>query len=64
MDEVRTLSLSPQKVAKNRNCRLINKFPHISVIDKASNFTFSMQLGFAEAHHKIPPDETVGVALG
>jgi len=30
-----------------------NKFPYISVIDKASDFKFGMQLGFAKAHHKI-----------
>ena len=30
-----------------------NKFPYISVIDKASDFKFGAQLPFAKAHHKI-----------
>jgi len=34
-----------------------NKFPYISVIDKASEFKFGLQLGFAKAHHYIPPEE-------
>jgi len=40
-----------------------NKFPYISEIDEVSNFKFGMQLEFAKAHHQIPPDEKVGVAL-
>jgi len=39
------------------------KFPYISVTDEASNFKFGMQLEFAKAHHHIPPEEKVGVAL-
>jgi len=34
-----------------------NRFPYISVIDKASDFKFGMQLGFAKAHHLIPVEE-------
>jgi len=40
-----------------------NKYRYISVIDEASNFKFGMQLEFAKAHHQIPPEETVGVAM-
>jgi len=40
-----------------------NKFPYISVIDEASDFKCSMQLGFAKAHHQIPLEEKVGVGL-
>ena len=31
-----------------------NKFLYISVTDKASDFKFGKQLGFAKAHHIIP----------
>jgi len=43
---------------------LKKKFSYIFVIDKASDFKFGTQLGFTKAHHKIPPEEDVGVALG
>jgi len=36
----------------------------MSVIYEASNFKFGVQLGFAKAHHQIPLEEKVGVALG
>jgi len=39
------------------------KFPYISVTDEVSDFKFTLQLGFAKAHHQIPLDEEVGVAL-
>ena len=35
-----------------------------SVTDEASDFKFGMQLRFAKAHHEIPLEENVGVALG
>jgi len=38
--------------------------PYISVIDEASDLKFGMQLLFAKAHHKIPLEEKVNVALG
>jgi len=41
-----------------------NKFPYISVIDEASDFKFGKQLRFAKAHHEIPLEEKVGMALG
>jgi len=41
-----------------------NRFSYISVIDKASDFKFGAQLGFAKAHHEIPLEEKVNVALG
>jgi len=33
-------------------------------MDKASDFKFGMQLGIAKAHHQIPLEEIVFVALG
>ena len=33
-------------------------------MDEASDFKFRMLLGFAKAHHQIPLEEIVGVALG
>jgi len=42
---------------------LKSRFPYISVTDEASEFKFGMQLGFAKAHHQIPQEEKVGVAL-
>jgi len=41
-----------------------NRFPYISVIDEASDFKFVMQLGIAKAHHQIPLEQKVDVALG
>jgi len=64
IDEVRTLSLTPQRVAQKANLSFKNKFPYISVTDEASDFKFGMQLGFAKIHHQIPLKEKVGVALG
>jgi len=64
MDEFRTLPLAPQKVAQKANLSFKNRLPYISVIDKASDFKFGMQLRFAKAHHEIPLEEKVGVALG
>jgi len=37
---------------------------YIAVIYEANDFKFGMQLGFVEAHHQIPLEEKVGVALG
>jgi len=50
-------------VAQKANLSFKNRFPHISVIDEASNFSFGMQLGFAKAHQLIPLVEKVGLAL-
>jgi len=41
-----------------------NRFPYISVIDEASDFTFGRQLQFAKAHHQFPLEYKVDVALG
>jgi len=41
-----------------------NRFPYITVIDEASDFKFGTQRWFAKAHHEIPLEEKVGVALG
>ena len=43
-----------------RICRLKT----FSAIYEASDFKFGMQLGFAKAHHQIPLEEKVVVALG
>jgi len=51
-------------VAQKSNLSFKNRLPYISVIDEASDFKFDMQLRFAKAHHEIPPEEKVGVALG
>jgi len=51
-------------VAQKANLSFKNRFPYISIIDKASDFKFGMQLGFAKAHHQIPLKEKMGVALG
>jgi len=68
IDEVRTLPLTPQRVTQKPNLSFKNRFPYISVIDGASDFKFGMHLRFAKpmrlAHHEIPLDEIVGVALG
>jgi len=39
-------------VAQKANLLFKTKFPDISVTDKASDFKFGMQLGFAKAHQK------------
>jgi len=64
IDEVRTLPLTPQRVAQKANLSFKNRFLYISVTDEASDFKFSMQLQFAKAHHEIPLEGKVGVALG
>jgi len=51
-------------VAQKANLSFKNKFPYISVTDKASDFKSVMQLGFAKAHHQIPSKEKVYVAVG
>jgi len=58
------LPLTPQRVAQKANLLFKNRLPYISVIDEASDFKFVMQLRFAKAHHEIPLEEKVGVALG
>jgi len=52
----------PQIVAQKANLLFKNRFPYISIIDEASD-KFGMQLGFAKAHHQIPSEEKVAVAL-
>jgi len=64
IDEVRTLPLTPQRVAQKANLSFKNRLPYISVTDEASDFKFGMQLRFAKAHHEIPLEEKVSVALG
>jgi len=44
-------------VTRRANLSFKNKFPYISVTDKASDFKFDTHLGFPNAHHKIPPEE-------
>jgi len=51
-------------VAQKANLSFKNRFTYISVIDEASDFKLGIQLGFAKAHHQIPLEEKVGVALG
>jgi len=57
------LPLTPQRVAQKANLSFKNRFPYISVADEASDFKFGMQLGSAKAHHQIPLEEKVGVAV-
>jgi len=54
----------PLRVAQKANLSFKNRFRYISYIDEASHFKFGMLLGFAKAHHLIPLEEKVGVALG
>jgi len=51
-------------VAQKANLLFRNRLPYISVIDEASDFKFGVQLWFSKAHHEIPLEEEVGVALG
>jgi len=51
-------------VAQNANLSFKNSFPYILVLDKASDFKFDMQLGFAKADHHILLEGIVDVALG
>jgi len=51
-------------VAQKAKLSFKNRFPNISVIDKASDFKFGVQLRFAKAHHLVSLDYKVGVALG
>jgi len=44
-------------MAQKVNLAFTNKFPYISITDKASDFKFGMQLRFAKAHHHIPLEE-------
>jgi len=46
------------------NLSFKDKFPYISITDEASDFKCGDQLGFTKAHHQIPPEEKVDVALG
>jgi len=64
IDEVRTLLLTPERVAQKANLSFRNRFPYISVIDEANDFKYGMQLGLPKAHHQIPLEEKVDVALG
>jgi len=57
IDEVRTLPLTPQRVAQKANWLFKNRFPYISVIYGANDFKFGMQLRLAKAHHEIPLEE-------
>jgi len=51
-------------VAQKANLSFKNKFPYISIIDKASELKFGMQLRFAKAHHQITPEEKNGCGPG
>jgi len=51
-------------MAQTANLSFKNRLPYISVIGKTGDFKFGMQLGCAKAHHRVPSDEKVGVALG
>jgi len=44
-------------VAQKVNLSFKNRFPYISVIDKASDFKFGIPLEFAKTHHQIPLEE-------
>jgi len=55
---------TPQRVARKANLSFKDEFHYISVTDEARDFKFGVQLGFAKAHHQIPPEENMGVALG
>jgi len=44
-------------MAQKANLSFKNKFPHISVIDGASDVKFGKQLWFAKAHYQIPLEE-------
>ena len=60
----RTLPLTPQRVTQKANLSFRNRFLYISITDEASDFKFGKHLRFAKAHHEIPLEEIVGVALG
>ena len=51
IEQVRTLSLTRERVAQKTNLSFNNRFPYISVIDEASDLKFGMHLRFAKAHH-------------
>jgi len=57
IDKVRTLPVTPQRVARKVNLSFKYKFPYISVIDKASDFKCGIQLRFFRSHHQIPLEE-------
>ena len=63
IDDVRTLPLTPQRVAQTAYLSFKNKFSYISVIAEACDFKFGMQLRFAKARNQIPLEENVNVAL-
>jgi len=50
-------------VAQKANLSFKNRFHCISVINEASDFKVSKQLGFVKAHHQIPLEEKVDMAL-
>jgi len=54
----------PQREIQKANLSFKNIFPHISVLDEASDFKFGTQLGFAKAHHKITSREKSVGGLG
>jgi len=54
----------PLNVVQEANLLFYNRFPYISVTDEAIDFKFGKLLGLAKAHHQIPLDEKVDVALG
>jgi len=56
IDEVRTLPVTPQRVAQRANL-FKNRFSYISVTDESIDFKFAIQLQFAKAHHQIPLEE-------
>lgn len=51
-------------MAQKANLSFKDKLPYISVIDEASDFKFGLQVGFANAHHKITPRGKSGRGLG
>jgi len=52
-------------VAQKANLSFKNKFLYISVIDKASDVKFVVQLEFSKTHYHIPPEKNgCGPGLG
>jgi len=51
-------------VAQKANLSFKNEFPYIFIIVEASDFKFGMQVRFAKAHHQVPLEENMGVAVG
>jgi len=50
-------------LAQKVNLSFKNRFAYISAIDEASDFKFGMQLWIAKAHHQLPLEVKLGVAL-